>query len=128
MSNVRSTGNAFQLNDFTDEMLLIDNEWGLINSLGLFSEEGVSKNTVEFDETVGTIVLLEDKPRGERANYNRDDYSQLRAIPIPHFNQDDAIKPEDVQGRRRNGTASEDETVANVCTFNSFCTSKLKSS
>lgn len=114
MPNARSTGNPYQLEDFTDELLMIPNKWGLINELGLFDGEGVSKHTIQFDEHSGTLSLLEDMPRGERSKVSKDDFSKLHAVPVPHYNQDDAIKPEDVQGRRRSGTASEDETVANV--------------
>jgi len=109
MANARSNGNAFVLNDYTDELLLIPNQWGLINELGLFEGRGVSKHTVEFDETSGSLVLIEDKPRGERSQYNKEDYSKLHSVPVPHFPFDDAITPADVQGRRRKGTVNEDE-------------------
>ena len=110
----RKNDAPYQLIDYTSELLLIPNQWGLINELGLFESEPVSKHTVEFDETTGTLALLEDMPRGERAKYNKEDYSQLHAVPIPHYNLDDAIKPEDVQGRRRVGTPDMDATIADV--------------
>lgn len=114
MANARMNGRPFELVDYTDELLLIPNQWGLINELGLFSSEGISKHTVEFDESEGTLCLLQDMPRGERSKYNKDDYSKLHAVPVPHYNQDDSIKPEDVQGRRRSGTVNEDMRVADV--------------
>jgi hypothetical protein len=114
MPNARSQSNAFQLVDYTDELLLIPNQWGLINELGLFSAEPVSKHSVEFDETEGTLSLLKDMPRGERAQYNKEDYSKLHSVPVPHYNYDDAIKPEDVQGRRRTGTVNEDMRIADA--------------
>lgn len=112
MVNVRNT-NPFEIVDYTDELLLIPNQWGLINQMGLFAEEGVSQHTVQFDNTTGTLTLLKDQPRGVRNQYNTRDRGKLHAVPVPHFNLDDSIKPEDVQGKRRVGTANEVDTVAN---------------
>lgn len=114
MTGTRNASNAYSVVDYTSEILLIPNKWGYINSLGLFETEGVAKNTLEFDLTTGTIGLLQDAPRGVRHMQNSRDRSELHAVPIPHFNLDDAIKPEDVQGRRKVGTAHDDETLANV--------------
>ncbi len=104
----------FEYTDYTDEMINIPNQWNLINQLGLFTEEGVTTKTVQFDETSMTLVLIEDKPRGKRDQVNKEQYSKLHTVGIPHFPFDDVIRPQDVIGRRRAGTKDQPDNVANV--------------
>ena len=42
MTIARSFTNGFQLTDVSESILLIPNTWGLINELGIFSEQSVS--------------------------------------------------------------------------------------
>jgi hypothetical protein len=110
----RSFEKPFELVDYTEELLLVPNKWGLINELGLFGEEGVSQHSVTVESSDGTLGLVADKNRGERNNVNKDDTRTLRSFAIPHFPLDDAIKPEDVQGKRAYGSADQAETEAAV--------------
>lgn len=104
----------FEYNDYTDELLLIPNEWNLINQLGVFSEESVTNQVVQFDETNMSLVLVQDKQRGKRNQVNKEQYSKLHTVGVPHFPLDDVIRPQDVIGRRRAGTKDQPETMANV--------------
>lgn len=110
----RSFEKPFELVDYTEELLLVPNKWGLINELGLFGEEGVSQHSVTVESSDGTLGLVADKNRGERNNVNKNDTRTLRSFAIPHFPLDDAIKPEDVQGKRAYGSADQAETEAAV--------------
>ena len=110
----RSFEKPFELVDYTEELLLVPNKWGLINELGLFGEEGVAQHSVTVESSEGTLGLVTDKVRGERNNVNKNDTRALRSFAIPHFPLDDAIKPEDVQGKRAYGSADQAETEAAV--------------
>ena len=110
----RSFEKPFELVDYTQELLLVPNQWGLINELGLFSEEPVSQHSVTVESSEGTLGLITDKVRGERNNVNKSDTRSLRSFPIPHFPADDAVKPEDVQGKRAYGSPDAAETEAAV--------------
>lgn len=110
----RSFEKPFELVDYTEELLLVPNKWGLINELGLFSEEGVAQHSVTVESSEGTLGLVTDKVRGERNNVNKSDTRALRSFAIPHFPLDDGIKPEDVQGKRAYGSADQAETEAAV--------------
>lgn len=110
----RSFEKPFELVDYTEELLLVPNKWGLINELGLFGEEGVAQHSVTVESSEGTLGLVTDKIRGERNNVNKDDTRALRSFAIPHFPMDDAVKPEDVQGKRAYGSADQAETEAAV--------------
>lgn len=104
----------YSYNDWTDELLLIPNQWGLLQNLGIFSTDSTDTNVLQFDETNMTLTLIEDQRRGTRKQYNREQYSKLHTVGIPHFPFDDAIRPEDIIGRRQAGTKVDPETLANV--------------
>ena len=114
MTIARSFTNGFQLTDYSEPLLLIPNTWGLINELGIFSDESVSQNTVTIESTTGTLGLITDRFRGDRNNVSRDENRVLRAMPLGHFPLDDSIKPEDIQGVRAYGTSEAAETEAAV--------------
>ena len=111
---VRSFEKPFELVDYTQELLLVPNKWGLINELGIFSNESVAQHSVTVESAQGTLGLVTDQVRGARNTVNSDDTRALRSFPIPHFPLDDAIKPEDVQGKRAYGNADAAETEAAV--------------
>lgn len=111
---VRSFEKPFELVDYTQELLLVPNKWGLINELGIFSSEPVSQHSVTVESTQGTLGIVTDQVRGARNTVNSDDTRNLRSFPIPHFPLDDAIKPQDIQGKRAYGSADAAETEAAV--------------
>ena len=110
----RSFENAFQLVDYTEELNLIPNIWGLTNELGIFREESVSQNSVTIEQSEGTLSLIGDTVRGTRNLVNKDDTRKLFSYAIPHFGLDDYVSPSDVQGKRMYGSADMAETEAAV--------------
>ena len=108
------TNGQFQVADYTGEILMIPNQWGILNQSGLFMDEGVSEYTVQFEQTTRDGALLVDKVRGERATAGKEQTSKLFSWSIPHFNQDDYISPNDIKGKRAYGTTDQEETLANV--------------
>lgn len=114
MSITRQFGNNFEVTDWTEELLVIPNQWGTIGQLGLFSEEGVDQYTLAFDEITKDGALLTDKVRGERANAGKDYARKTRTWPIPHFPYDDYISPSDIKGKRAYGKADQEDSLANV--------------
>jgi hypothetical protein len=110
----RSFERPFELVDYTEELLLVPNKWGLLNELGLFREEGVAQHSITVESNEGTLGLVTDKIRGERNNVNKSDTRALRSFAIPHFPLDDGVKPEDVQGKRAYGSPDQAETEAAV--------------
>ncbi len=104
MSNVRSFANPFEIVDRTNDINLIPNTWGLINELGIFSEESVAQNTITFESTAGTLALIPDQIRGARNNVNKDDNRIIKAFSLTHHPLDDYITPQDVAGKRAYGS------------------------
>ena len=114
MATTRSFDQPFSLTDFTEELLLIPNTWGLINSMGLFREEGITQHSITVEKVSGTLSVIPDQFRGARNTVNKDDTRQLLSFPIAHFPLDDQISPNDIQGKRAYGDANAADTEAAV--------------
>ena len=113
MPITRSYSNAFEIQDVTENLLLVPNEYGLINQLGLFQNEGITTHTLTFESAESTIGLIPDRVRGTRNNVNSDDTRKVFAIPTVHHPLDDYIAPQDLIGRRAYGRDAQ-ETEAEV--------------
>ena len=114
MATIRSYTNAFEVVDYTQELQLIPNSWTLLNDSGLFTEEFLSTNTVTFEEQAQTLGLIGDQFRGAKPQANKDDNRKIRSYPIAHFPVVDAVKPEDISGKRAYGSNDMAETEAAV--------------
>ena len=114
MATIRSFDKPFELVDYTQELISVPNTWGLINELGIFRSESVSQHSITVESTAGTLALVTDQVRGARNTVNSDDTRSLRSFPIPHFPLDDAVTPQDIQGKRAYGNADAAETEAAV--------------
>jgi len=114
MSTIRSFDKPFELVDYTEELLIIPNTWGLVNELGIFEGSGVAQHSITVEKVDQSLALITDRVRGERNNMNKDDSRELHSFAIPHFPLDDYIKPEDVQGKRAYGSANAEEMLGQV--------------
>ena len=99
MSIIRAFGNNFQITDWTQELLVVPNQYGKVQQLALFDTEPLATHTANFEVINQSIGLIGDKVRGERNNVSKDYTRLIKAYPVPHFPLDDAIKPEDIQGK-----------------------------
>jgi len=114
MATIRSFDRPFELTDFTEELLIIPNTWGLTNQMGIFEQEGVAQHTITVEKIDQSLNLITDRVRGERNNVNKDYERELHSFAIPHFPLDDYITPEDIQGKRAYGMANAEEQLAQV--------------
>lgn len=110
---VRSFANGFEVQDWTEEVNVVPNQWGTINSLGLFQTESVAEHVVVFEEIIKDGALIVDRVRGERSTYGKDATRKLHTFAVPHFPHDDYISPQDIQGKRAYGSQNV-ETLAAV--------------
>lgn len=100
---IRDLANPFKVSDWTEELLVVPNMYGMIQQMGLFDVEGVATHSVSFEEINQSLGLIGDKPRGERNNVSKDYTRKIRSYAIPHFPLDDAISPRDIQGKAAYG-------------------------
>jgi hypothetical protein len=105
MPIVRSFGNAFEVQDWTAEVNTVPNQWGLIGQLGIFTEESVAEHVVVFEEIIKDGALIVDRVRGDRSNVGKDAQRKLHSFTVPHFPMEDAIFPQDIQGKRAYGSS-----------------------
>lgn len=110
---IRSYSNGFELQDWTEELLVVPNTWGLIQQLGIFNDiVPISQNTVTFEESNKTFSIITDKVRGERNNVGKMDGRKVRAYPVPHFPLDDALFATELQGKRAYGSDAQPDSKA----------------
>ena len=114
MAQIRSFDKPFELVDYTEELMLIPNQWGLVNELGIFRNESISQHSITIEKVDQTLGLITDQVRGARNLVNKDDTRQLLSFAVPHFPLDDGISPNDIQGKRAYGNADAAETEAAV--------------
>ncbi len=114
MAIIRSFDRPYEMVDLTEELNLIPNTWGLINELGLFRSESVTQHTINVEVTSGTLSVIGDTVRGARNLVSKDDGRQIHAFSIPHFTLDDAVTPQDLQGKRAYGSDNVDQEAAVV--------------
>lgn len=84
---------------------------GRIGQMGLFTESGVTTLTVIVEEKDGMLTLVSPSPRGAPGQTLDKQKAKGRPFIIPHFQIDDAIYADEVQGVRAWGTETELETV-----------------
>jgi hypothetical protein len=104
MALTRSFNNGFEIQDWTQEINVIPNQWGTIGQLGLFAEESVAEHVVVFEEITKDGALIVDRVRGDRGQQGKDAGRKLHTFAVPHFPYDDYISPQDLQGKRAYGS------------------------
>jgi len=111
MAKTHSFTNSFEITDYTQELMLVPNMWGLMGEQGLFRQEGIGSTTVTFDKSYQTAQAVKDKPYGERSTFSGNGKSQLYTFAVPSFPLDDSVTVGDVWNQRRIGTADQSATV-----------------
>lgn len=112
MSNVPTLGDFNKFMDLTDEIQFVPNQWGRIGEMGLFAPRGTTQLSVTFDRTDNTLSVLNDKQRGSAPQYGKNEDRKTYSYPTFFFPANDKVAPEDIQGRRRAGSASETDMVS----------------
>lgn len=82
-----------------------------IGSMGLFNEGGVVTTSIAIEERDGILTLVAPTPRGGPGITIDKTKRTMRNVSVPHFEINDAIMAEEVQGVRAWGSETEMETV-----------------
>ena len=93
--------NPFQLGkvaDRSDEINIIPNQWGVIQRLGIFTDDPKSQKTVLVPRTMEEEAIIQDRNWDERNNTITGGQRDVLPLMIPHYPVDDAITPNDVDG------------------------------
>jgi len=104
MPLAQSTQNAFQLVDRTNELLLLPQTWTLLGDSGLFQEEYLSTQVVNFEERSGTLSIVKDQIRGSKPQTRSGEVRKLHSYSTTHHPIMDALYPQDIAGVTRPGS------------------------
>lgn len=103
---------AFSFVRLTDAINQLKFAPGRIEQLGLFTPDPVDTTSVAIDlMDDGVFRIIAPTPRGGPGETLPPETSSMLAIKIPHFEINDGISADSVQGRRAWGTENELETV-----------------
>lgn len=86
---------------------------GQMGATGVFDEEGVPTLTVKVEEQNGKLDIIEPTPRGAPGQTLDDDDRQSFTFEVDHFEINDSVNADEVQGVRMFGTTDELEVMEN---------------
>lgn len=109
---IRSFGNNFELQDYTQELKLVPASWTILGDSGLFTPEYLTQHTVSFEEQNGSLGLIADQVRGSRPMAANDVVRKLHQYSMSHHPIVDMITPQDLQGKSAYGNLSAADTLA----------------
>lgn len=84
---------------------------GQISGSGLFDTSGIDTLFVGVEMRENSLALVGVSPRGGPGETIALGEDKMKLFPVPHYQRDDALRADEVQGRREFGTDSEVETV-----------------
>lgn len=105
---------AFSMSSLTAAINILPNNYGLMESMGLFPPKPVRFRSVAVEEKNGVLTLLPTMPVGSPGTVGVRGKRKLRSFTIPHIPHDDVVLPDEVQGIRAFGSETEVQTVASV--------------
>jgi len=111
MTIIAQHADAFKTTDFTAAINEVENQYGFINSQGLFDTYTTSEKAIVFDKTAHNITLLPAVNRGDRSftTGKERDVEQF-SLPLAYFKHEDNLTAEDILGFRAPGMQDK-ETV-----------------
>jgi hypothetical protein len=105
------SGDAFNVYQLTDAVNVIPNNYGRVNELGIFQNQGVETTSVLIEMNEGVLNVLSPGQRGGPASVGRIGKRKAKAFNIPIFPHEDFIKADEIQNIRAFGKTSELQTV-----------------
>ncbi len=102
---------------------------GQIGDLGIFEEDGVTTLTVAIEERHGDLALVEPSPRGGPGETTDNEKRNIKAFSIPHYQRDDSVNADEVQGVRafgKEGTVDESGRSDQVVTLEDVMATKMR--
>lgn len=108
------TPDAFSLISLSAAIMKAPYKPRRLGELGIFEDQPISTLAAFFDEKQGVLELIDSTPRGASGQQQKTETRTARSISVPHFQNEDTVLADAVQGVRVFGTESEAETPARV--------------
>lgn len=103
---------AFSVVSLTDAVQKLKFVPGRLTEMGLFTETSIATTTVSIEEADGVLKLVAPTPRGGPGVTMDKAKRAMRSISVPHFEINDAVMAEEVQGIRAFGSETELDQVS----------------
>lgn len=104
-------GDGFSIESLTAAINMEPYRPGQVSASGLFSEEGVTTTRISIEERNGKLGLVEPSQRGGDGETTGDEDRRLVPFDIQHYQRNDSVLADEVQGVRAFGTTDQLETV-----------------
>ena len=101
----------FSVMSLTDAIQDIDFQPGRLGQMGIFQESGITTTSAALESRGDILELIPPTPRGAPGTVRDKRKRTLRHVGIPHFEINDAVMAEEVQGVRAFGAESETEML-----------------
>lgn len=102
---------AFSVTSLTDAINNIPFVPGRAGLVVPWNESGIATTTVMIEEKDGVLQLLNPTPRGGPGETSAKQKRRARSLVVPHYQHDDAINADEVQGVRAFGSETDVQTV-----------------
>lgn len=102
--------------DWTNEVRVIDNQFGFIRSMGgMFNTQATSQDSIIFDRVKNTINMMsEGSAQSKSHGVGKDREVEQIAMLLKFYKEMDYIDVYDIQSQRMPGSPDMSETLANV--------------
>lgn len=100
--------NTVSLTDAINAVLYVPGRAGAVIE---WEEEGVPTTSILIEEDAGELKLVNPTPRGGPGETSTEKPRKARSLVIPHYQVDDSLLADSVQGVRAFGTTNQLETV-----------------
>lgn len=111
MLDIFKSNPAFGVIPLTDAINNVKFVPGRIGQLGLFSTSSVATTSIGIESKGGILTLVAPSPRGGPGQTIEKSGRNLRMLAIPHFEINDAVMAEEVQGVRAFGSETNVEML-----------------
>lgn len=107
----------FQTDAFSDVTLTLGinrlkRQYGTLQAMGIFREEGVPTTSVAIEEQGDVLNLLPTRPRGSEPVQNQTGKRKVHQVAIPHNPLQDTVVPADIQGVRAFASETQLDTAS----------------
>ncbi len=102
---------AFGVISLTDAINKVPYVPGRAGAVIPWQEEGVATTTIMIEEVDGELQLINPSPRGGPGATSKKEKRTVRSLTIPHYEHNDAVYADEVQGVRAFGQESQVQTV-----------------
>lgn len=83
----------------TDQVNLMQNDFGLLNAINLFPADPIATTVVGIQRVGNTLRVLPQKPRGARGAEAPAANEKIFYLEVPHFPMPDTLGPSDIQNK-----------------------------